>query len=1038
MTANHQKCNILADSIFRILLFLSFYPNLLVGQYKYDDHKHPTDLNFDVHHIDKSQNAYIRQIRISNDIIWALTYDHLYKFNSGKFHMALDLDESKSSIKVDKILTDKLGRVWLSSNTTPYNLVVYDEISNKLRSVFDLPELKNQRSKIIQSKQVYNDPDNNIWWKISNSEFTKLSTEIVTINIDSKEQVIKLLEIDNQLFAQTKSGLSKVGDDKTLMPIVESQAKNLRISKGVNLDFLIYADNEETSTLEIFQIKDNQVKNKDSINIKSSKVIYDQYLYHESTNTLINGIQNTFHVNQLNFGSKYIFRLPFYPTGHPIYDKIGNIYLPTVSGLVSISEKKYPFYILNKTKKNSFRHLRLLKDSVLQYATYSGLEESNSKTGEVLTKDKEIISYSRTDIDSIRSIITGLGENGLVLLNNEKDKSVKTDLVIKTEEGFKVSKGVRTLYYDKDKDELWTAGWADLWKTNLSSTPYKPIKIDSIQRVTEILKHKNNIIISSNRGLYKISDTDSIENIDLHTDLPLCNALGTSAKNEVFIAIQGYGIKVLNSDYEIIEDYNREFGLKPSNIYSLELDDNENIWAGTSNGLLHIDRKKNTSKYYTYNDGIGQNDFNYQSSLKTKDGTMYFGGINRLVKFHPDSILEADKNLKVKLLNAYTRNRNEVSFNSVYDTRNLSISIEHPELKLSFGFDNILEQTIGNLMYQIDDSKWMDLINGELTLKELSTGTHHIKVKHKYNKNNILETSVYSRYPLPVVLYKWVCIFLAGGLVIYLTNLTKRKRLRMANNELENQVNLRTKEIKQTNTDLQKSNDTKDKIFSVLAHDLRSPINNLLNLTGTVNFLVEKNRLGDLQKIGKDIQKKTNHLKSLIDNILHWSLQQQDKTFLVDNKFKVLGPIETTVDLFSSLAEEKNITLIVKVPDEHTLVTDYSAFEIIIRNLLYNAIKYSYNGGSVKITSEKIGNDKIRISIEDEGVGITNEQIDVISKGTYQSTLGPYKEKGTGIGLTLSKHFAFKMKGHIFLTQNSDKGCRATLTLPMKSDYQTP
>ena len=169
----------------------------------------------------------------------------------------------------------------------------------------------------------------------------------------------------------------------------------------------------------------------------------------------------------------------------------------------------------------------------------------------------------------------------------------------------------------------------------------------------------------------------------------------------------------------------------------------------------------------------------------------------------------------------------------------------------------------------------------------------------------------------------------------------KSKRLEAANLKLEKQVKLRTKEINQTNLDLKKSNETKDKIFSVLAHDLRSPINNLLNLTDNVNFLIEKQRFDELQQIGKSIQKKTNHLKSLIDNILHWSLQQQDKTFLVDNKFKIIGPINSTIKLFSSLAEEKNLTINLDVSEDHTLVTDYSAFEIILRNLIYNCLLYT-------------------------------------------------------------------------------------------------
>ena len=557
--------------------------------------------------------------------------------------------------------------------------------------------------------------------------------------------------------------------------------------------------------------------------------------------------------------------------------------------------------------------------------------------------------------------------------------------------------------------------------------------MEGINNVTEMDRHQDHILFSTNNGLLKLQADETIEKINLSTDKILINLLGISKKNEIFVAIQGEGIKVLNENYEIIEHYNKEHGLKQTNIYSLEFDADENIWSGTSNGLLYINRKKKISTYYDQEKGVGQNDFNYQSSCKAKDGTMFFGGINRLINFHPNSILAAEKLDKVNLVDVFNRKRNSNNFTPIYDSTQLILSMEYPELKLVFGSSNPLGRSEKNLMYQIDNSKWQALEGGEVTLKELNPGAHQVNVKNKYNDDNVFTTTVSSRFQFPGNTTYWFLLLLITSLLIYIYNFFKRKRLIKDNLILEQQVSERTQEINHSNSELKKSNDTKDKIFSVLAHDLISPVNSLLNLTDTVKFLIEKDRYDDLLLIGKDIQKKTNNLKTLIDNLLHWSLQQQDKTYLTVTKFKILGPIGATIKLFQSQCEEKKLTINTEVPVLHTLISDYAAFEIIIRNLLYNAIKYSYTGGTIYLTSHLSNNDReLTVTIRDEGVGLNEEQLSMFEEGSYNSTTGPYKEKGTGIGLTLSKHFAEKMGGKISLFSKENKGCTATLTLPLK------
>ncbi len=1020
-----------------IVCLLSLVSFTLSGQFeKYDDYKHSPNLNFENYNIDKSSSAYIKEIKIDKGIVWALTYDYIYKFNNGNFYKTLDLENNPLTKNVDQIFLDKLGRVWLLNSGADRDLVIYDIRKNTTISAYTLNTLKKYSAEIKSCKEIYNDSENNIWWKISNSEFLKFSTQIEHVKLQTNQKINRLSEIDQTVFAHTEKGLFIVQGNK-LLPIIYTKATDIKIHKGREIDYIVYAHDSINIATEIYLVKNDIVHDKMDQKLSDSKPINDQYLYHEATKSLIRAYQSYFQVDNYIERKKYQIRLPFHPTSHSLYDNNGNIYMPTTTGLITISKKKYPFEIINKKQKKSYRHISVIRDSILQCATYSGLEERNLHTGELLNTLPDLISYSRSELDSTTSVINKSDTKCLIFLDKKSPLKAGTKLVELPILKSNINENIRKIYYDKVDSTFWISGLSSLWKLRHHNNIPSIEKVENIYNVTEIERFNENIVISTNEGLFRVFDNGTPQRINLETSRPLCHILGQNRNKELFIAIQGKGIKVLNDNLQIIDQYDDKIGVMPTNIYSLQLDNNENIWAGTSQGILYIDRKSRHTKYFKYSDGVGQNDFNYQSSYKTKDGVMLFGGIDRLVKFNPDSIIAANKDVNVKLIDAFSRKREESTFKSVYNTTDLVLSVEEPELKLVFGYDNIADKSEGDLLYQLDSSEWMLLKNEEIIVKELSAGTHQIRVKHKFNDDKMFTAKLDSRYPLPGAFLHWLILIIGLSSLIYLSSFIKGVRLKKANRQLEKQVALRTKEIKQTNEDLKASNDTKDKIFSVLAHDLRSPINNLLDLTDTVNFLVNNNRSEELLTLGSEIQKKTNRLKTLIDNILHWSLQQQNKTFLIANNFKIIGPIDNTIKLYSTLAGEKNITFKKDISPSVTINADYSAFELIMRNLIYNAIKYSYIGGTITISSKILGDD-ILIIVDDNGIGISIEQIKAIKEETYTSKEGPYNEKGTGVGLILSMHYAKKMNGQITIAPIKSQGARVTLSLPVSADADVP
>ena len=1020
-----------------IVCLLSLIAISSYAQYvEYDDHKHSTNLNFENYNLDKSTNVYIREIKIDKGVVWALTYDAIYKFNNGKFYKVYDLDSNISTQNADRIFIDKLGRVWLMNSETGSDLIIYDIRESSTISAQNIKSLKAYYKEIKSSKDIYNDSENNIWWKISETKFLKFSTQLELIELETEQNIIRLYEVNQTVFAHTEKGLFRIQENK-LIPLFYTEASSVNISKGSSVDYIIYAHNSTKDTTEIYLLQNNLVQKKIVQELSDSNPVNDQHLYHESTNSLIRAYQSFFSINDYKNEIYYQVRMPFHPTSHSLYDNNGNIFMPTTTGVITISKKKYPFEIINKKQNKSYRHISVVRDSVLQCATYSGFEERNLHTGKIIHTLPDLISYSRSEIDSTKSVINKSHTKSLILVDKTTPVKSESGLLELPFQKSNINEPIRKVYYDKVDSTFWVAGLSNLWKLQLHNENSSIQIMENIHNVTEITRFNEHLIFSTNQGLYRISEKDNFDQIDLEASRPLCHILGQNQNKELFIAVQGVGIKVLNKQLDIKDEYNDKIGVLPTNIYSLQIDNNENIWAGTSQGILYIDRNSRQTKYFKYSDGVGQNDFNYQSSYKTDDGVMLFGGINRLVKFNPDSIIAANKNVDVKLIDAFARKREETTFNSVYNTTDLVLSLEKPELKLVFGYDNIADRSEGDLLYQLDNSEWRLLQNEEVIIKELSPGTHQLSVKHKYNDDKIFTTTIKSRYPLPGYFLIWLILLMGIASIIYLSSYIKRIRLEKANRQLEKQVALRTKEIKQTNKELKTSNDTKDKIFSVLAHDLRSPVNNLLDLTDTVNYLVSNNRSEELLTLGSEIQKKTNRLKTLIDNILHWSLQQQNKTFLIANNFKIIGPIENIIKLYSTLAEEKNILFKKKISPSTSITADYSAFELIMRNLIYNAIKYSYKGGTVTISSI-IQGENLLVIVDDHGIGISREQIAAIKEGTYASKEGPYNEKGTGVGLILSMHYAKKMNGQITIAPVRLQGARVTLSLPVNAVDDVP
>jgi signal transduction histidine kinase len=262
----------------------------------------------------------------------------------------------------------------------------------------------------------------------------------------------------------------------------------------------------------------------------------------------------------------------------------------------------------------------------------------------------------------------------------------------------------------------------------------------------------------------------------------------------------------------------------------------------------------------------------------------------------------------------------------------------------------------------------------------------------------------------------------------------KDEQLKMqseARDKLENEVAQRTEEIARKHLLLEQTNAVKDKLFSVVSHDLKGPLKTLKGImTGVKIGALNREELQDLmKKIGEQL----NLTSDFLDNLLQWSRTQlQGDTFIPQReKFSIRELVDQCSRLLASEFDQKRIALKVTVNSDATVVADRNMIETVLRNLISNALKFTKPGGRVEVIVSQ-QDDLIRVDVRDNGVGIPADQLDKLFSLEGVTTAGTREEKGTGIGLVVCKEFIERNNGRIKATSHPGTGSMFSFTLPMR------
>lgn len=318
--------------------------------------------------------------------------------------------------------------------------------------------------------------------------------------------------------------------------------------------------------------------------------------------------------------------------------------------------------------------------------------------------------------------------------------------------------------------------------------------------------------------------------------------------------------------------------------------------------------------------------------------------------------------------------------------------------------DSIFSQDMLQKLYQSQLRFATETKDSEIASLTKSKAETEIVMKRKDFLSNIL----------------WVVVALAA-ILLFSVYRSGQRRIRINRLLMDHQA-----EIKKRSVELEQLNQVKDKFFSIISHDLRSPMNALAGILD----LAERNQLDaqEFKHITKELRIQFNHTKTLINNLLDWTLLQMDKLNIHEDKVDLQNMVDENFKLFAATTT-KSVHMKNLITPGTFAKADTNMVNLVFRNLILNAIKFTEVGGLVSVAAQE-KNGFVQISVSDNGVGITPEvQKILFEKTTGYSTRGTANEKGTGLGLILCKEFVERNGGQIWLESEPGKGSTFYFTL---------
>jgi PAS domain S-box-containing protein len=238
--------------------------------------------------------------------------------------------------------------------------------------------------------------------------------------------------------------------------------------------------------------------------------------------------------------------------------------------------------------------------------------------------------------------------------------------------------------------------------------------------------------------------------------------------------------------------------------------------------------------------------------------------------------------------------------------------------------------------------------------------------------------------------------------------------------------------LKENETRLRELNQTKDKFFSIIAHDLKSPFTSIMGFSELITEKINQKNYNEIDQYAKMIHRSSRHAMELLSNLFEWSRLQTGTMEFKPELINIASAVNEAIELMNYAAWHKSIRIITQLPELCNVIADKHMISSVLRNLISNALKFTYPEGKIEIIAKVLENELL-ITVADNGKGIDKNDLDKLFRIDVSfSTAGTSGEQGTGLGLMLSKDFLERHGGKIWAESEAGKGSRFHFTIPSK------
>jgi signal transduction histidine kinase/ligand-binding sensor domain-containing protein len=505
--------------------------------------------------------------------------------------------------------------------------------------------------------------------------------------------------------------------------------------------------------------------------------------------------------------------------------------------------------------------------------------------------------------------------------------------------------------------------------------------------VDDILPYDKGIYLGSNHGLLHYTGT-MVEKLSIRhkDDLSIITALALDEQKNLWI---GTTLGLYKKDGDIYNFFDESHGLPSKTICyrGITFDNSNNLWVGTISGAAVS--------------------VNLKAKRKTKTPVFLELTINK----------EKIKDAPVKVKN---NSFLQASF----------ISLSYPTQKVKYQY-----RIIG-----IDNAWSAPAPENNITIPQLTYGNYQLEIRaiqhgfydwsNPLTYNFSVEKAWYFTWWAFVLFILGFAVSFWVGMRIAIFIFNKEKERTLFIEEKNKALEKAFTEVNKQKQSLETMNVTKDKFFSIIAHDLKAPLNSLSSFANLLINYTDVLTKEEIKSVAEDLNKSVKNTALLTENLLTWARAQMNKLNFSPKELNYKDIIDETISLLTPAAQSKNINISSHIDSDLRIYADEDHIKFIIRNILNNAIKFTFKNGKIAI-SVMHKNGQVETSVTDTGIGMDEKtMVSLFNPELKQSSKGTSGEKGTGLGLLLCKEFIDMHFGSIKVKSKIDHGSTFIFTLP--------